>query len=325
MEGQKQLFEVIKSKISPQYRLADVIEDLLGVSADSAYRRISGKKELSFSELQKICEKFTLSMDEILNYKSRQGALFDYVPINFLDQNAYVDYLKRLSDGMTILKSAPDKDISFTAQDIPFYHFSKYPELTFFKLYAWNDSIIREPVSYHDFCRHLDKDRIMSVFEQIHNSYMAIPSKEIWTSQTIDTILRLLEHYFEIKSFANKETVFLLLDQLSELIDTIKKYADDGYKGKMETPFSMYVCSVDLENNFMLFRRGNDLLCRIKLYTINSITTVNEFLCLEISKWIDDLVSKSIQINCVSAKERFRFFQSSKNKIEILRNKVEIS
>ncbi|MDR2039182.1 MAG: helix-turn-helix domain-containing protein [Bacteroidales bacterium] len=90
MKEQKRLFEIVKSKISGQYRLADIIEDLLGVSSDSAYRRIRGEKELSFSELKKICEKFNLSMDEILNYNSNQGALFHYIPVNLENQESYI-------------------------------------------------------------------------------------------------------------------------------------------------------------------------------------------------------------------------------------------
>ena len=58
MIDQKRLFEIVKSKISVQLRLVDVIEDLLGVGSDSAYRRIRGETELTFSEIQKICAQF---------------------------------------------------------------------------------------------------------------------------------------------------------------------------------------------------------------------------------------------------------------------------
>ena len=41
-ELQQQLFTLIKSKIASNQSLADVIQDMLGISADSAYRRIRG-------------------------------------------------------------------------------------------------------------------------------------------------------------------------------------------------------------------------------------------------------------------------------------------
>ena len=82
MDKQKFLFEIIKSTISDNQRLAEMIGELLGTGVDSAYRRIRGETELSFSELIKICDRFNLSVDEILNHKtSNRGVLFHYTPI----------------------------------------------------------------------------------------------------------------------------------------------------------------------------------------------------------------------------------------------------
>ena len=326
MEEQKLLFEIIKSKTSEQFRLADIIEELLEISTDSAYRRIRGEKELSFSELKKICNKFNISIDELFNHQSNQGASFHYSPVNLSNQKSYIDYMKRLLNVLNNLKSVFEKEIYFTAQDIPFYHFLKYPELTFFKLFAWNDTLSRKPISFCEFCNNLDKKQILPIYEQIYNSYLLIQSKEIWTAQSIDSTLRLIEYYFDTGAFESKETVLHLLNQLNDLLCTVKGFADDDFKGgERKTPFSLYVCSVDLENNFMLTKRGDNLSCNIKLYTINSIATDNSYLCDETMKWIEDLISKSILVSGTSVKERFRFFQSSKNKIDVLINKIEIS
>jgi DNA-binding Xre family transcriptional regulator len=326
MEGQKRLFEIVKSKIPGQYRLVDVLEELLGVSTDAVYKRIRGKKELSFSELQKICEKFKLSMDEVLNYKSNQGALFQYAPVNFSEQESYFAYCKRMLETLTFFKSAQEKEVYYTAQDIPFFYFFDFPELMFFKLYAWNDTVSRTPISYDAFCERLDKNTILSLYKQMANAWQLIPSKEIWSNQTIDTILRLVEYYYDIGAFDKKETVLYLLNQLTALMETVKKNADEGCKqGDMQTPFSLYLCFVDFENNFMLIKREAKMSCTIRLFTVNSIVTDNEALCSETARWIDDLISKSILISGTSNKERIRFFLSSKNKIDGLMNKVELS
>jgi hypothetical protein len=325
MDAQKQLFEMIKNNIPEQYRLVDVVGELLDLSPDSAYRRIRGEKELSLSELQKLCEKFNLSMDAILNYNSNQGTLFQYTSVNMADPESYIRYIERLSHSLTELLTVEDKELFFTAQDIPFYHFLNYTELLFFKLYVWYDILNRERLSFENFCDKLDRDRILPVYRQMFRAYMQIPSKEIWTHQTVDTILRLLDFYMETGAFNTKETVFLLLNQLSQLLDTVHEYAKDGYKDgeRKKTFFDLYICSVDLENNFMLTRRENRLACTIKLYTVNSITTDNVALCHETLKWINDLILKSTLISGTSVKEQFRFFQTSTNKIDGLVNKIE--
>ena len=324
MEEQIYLFEILKANIPEHYRLADMIEELLSVSAGAAYRRISGEKPLTFPELVKICRHFNLSVDKIINQSSEQGALFHYATIDINDMSGYMQYMNGVLEFLTRLKSAPQNELLFTAVDIPFYHFLKFPELTFFKLYCWDDTVNHTRTTYEDFREKLDSEPLIKLYEQITNIYAAIPAKEIWTYQTIDTIIRLFDYYYETGAFAGKKTVLALLEQLSQLMDNIRQNAENGYKGEKQTPYALYLSSVDLSNNFMLARMGDRLACNIKLYTINSIVTENQSLCAETERWIQDLISKAILISGTSGKERFRFFQTSKNKIGELMNRIEM-
>jgi len=326
IKEQKYFFEVLKTKIPGQYRLIDTVEELLGLSPNAAYRRIRGETELTFSELLLLCKKFNLSMDEIFNFESNQGVLFRYAPVNFTEPGSYITYIKRLLESLTFQKAANEKEIDISAQDIPFFYFLDYPELMFFKLYAWNDTVTRAPQSYNEFCNKLDKNTIIPIYRQMSNIWQLIPSREIWTNQTLDTILRLLEYYYETGAFEEKKDVTFLLGQLMEVMNNVGKYAGKGYKGNAgETPFYLYLCNVDYENNFMLIKREGQISCTIRLFTVNSIISDHKALCSETAKWIDDLISKSTLISGASARERSRFFQSSKNKIEGLINKIDKS
>jgi uncharacterized protein with HEPN domain len=299
---------------------------LLTVSSDSAYRRIRGEKDLTLPELQTLCRHFHLSMDEMLGGDSGvREALFQYTSVNMADQPSYIRYIERLSNTLDVLTTVNDRELFFTAQDIPFYHFLNHTELLFFKLYVWHETVTSEKVSFRAFCDQLDKKAIIPIYDRMMHSYMQVPSKEIWTNQTVDTILRLLDYYMEVGAFDGKETVLRLLSQLSDLLDRVEACAKKGHKGdKQQTPFLLYVCSVDLENNFMLTRRGDQRVCTVKLYTVNSISTDHVAMCDETERWIHDLIRKSIPISGgTSEKERFRFFQTMKNKIEELIHKVE--
>jgi len=327
MKEQIHLFEVIKRKISDRQRLADVIEELLGVSSDSAYRRIRGETELTISELKIICDKFNLSMDEILNFKSNRGALFYYDPVNLMNNDVYINRAKRMWSVFHNLKSASDKEIVYTARSIPLYHLALFSDFAFLNLYTWNDVLdsANKSISYENFCSKLDKKNIIPMFQQLHNAQTSIPTKEIWTGQTINVTLRLLEYFYATGAFEKKETVLNLLDQLYLLMDTIHQYAEDGHmRGEQKTPFAMYNCSVDLYHNCMMARKGDQLSMTLRLHMANFLETDNEVLCNVMFKWQRGLISKSTQISGeASAKHRFHFFKFSKNKIDKLVEKIK--
>jgi hypothetical protein len=222
------------------------------------------------------------------------------------------------------LRSVPDKEMMFTAHDIPFYHFFPYPELAIFRIYAWHHT---SDCNIESFCRFLNSsanDKIVSLYDKIHSDYIHIPVKEVWTKQTIDTTLRLLEYYCDTDAFAVKDVLLVLTDQLSRLIETVKQYASDGYKeGEDKTPFALYVCSVDVENSFMMLRNGESWTCTMKLYAINRMETGNDFLCAQTLKWIESLMSKSILVSGNTAhKERLLFFETMQTRIQCLKNRI---
>ena len=325
VEEQKHLFEIIKSKISNKTGLVYEIEDLLEVSGESVYRRIKGETLLDFAELIKICQRYNVSIDEMLNYKPNKSVLFEYKPVVISDNESYMAYMEHLLNTMDMVAKSPlEKELISAAQDVPFYHFYKYPDLAYFRLYVWNDTLFRNKMSFNQFCDLLDKNRIKSIYEQIYQTYISIPAREIWTENTIDATIRLIAYHFETGSFDSKDSVLFLLDRFSSLIDTMKQYADDGYKGnEKKIPFELHYCSVDLENNFMLMRKGEQMLCILQLYAINRITTDNELICTESKKWVDSMISKSILISGDGAfRERFLFFERAKEKIHELIKKA---
>jgi len=81
---QHSLFEQIKEKIPSSHSFVHEISDLLGISYDSAYRRVRGDKEITFEELYKLATRFNLSLDSILNVKN-QNVIFNCIPLDSPD------------------------------------------------------------------------------------------------------------------------------------------------------------------------------------------------------------------------------------------------
>ncbi|MDR1454044.1 MAG: hypothetical protein LBJ01_00155, partial [Tannerella sp.] len=263
-------------------------------------------------------------MDELLSYDSEQGVLFRYTPVK-VDQPNYIRHIRQLLKIFGAPDAAEDRELFFTAQHIPFYHFLNHEKLLFFKLYMWYDSFAPERISFREFYSRMDAKIYPSLHRQLFREYQQVPSREIWTDQTVNTILRPLDFYMEIGAFDSREAVLVLLRQLLELLDGVSRSTETGYKDDQKrTPFFLYICSIDPGSNIILARHGSEWACTVKLYAVNSITTSNAALCDSTRKWINNLILKSTLISGgTSERERFRFFQASKDKVEALIRKVE--
>ncbi|MCC8197741.1 MAG: hypothetical protein LIP06_03990 [Tannerellaceae bacterium] len=322
MNIQKTLFNIAKEKISPQFRLADVICSLLDIGSDSAYRRIRGEKELTLSELTKICSHFDISMDAILNYKN-DAVIFRHVSLDMSDMNNYFTYIEQFSKTIDTLATFRHGEIYYTAEDIPIFHFLPFPELSFFKVYVWYNSVCNMVITYEEFVKKIqNKENIYKHYQIMNQNYHKIASTEIWTVNTIDPILRLLEFYSDIESFESKNTPILLCNQLLQLIENLMSWTEKEKKNN-KASFKLLLSPISPENSFMLVKNEEFSSTTIKLFTINSIITSQPTFCEQTEKWIKNTISKSSLLSGSAARERFKFFQSMKNKVNNLMEKFE--
>src|SRR5215212_7694719 len=65
-QPQQLFFNHIKSKLPVHLSLVDEVAELLAISNDSAYRRIRGEKPIGLDEIQMLCNKYQVSLDQLL-------------------------------------------------------------------------------------------------------------------------------------------------------------------------------------------------------------------------------------------------------------------
>ena len=318
---QKELFGLIQKKIPKNQSLVDVISDLLGIGEDAAYRRMKGSKLLDFEEIVKLCEHFHLSLDSVVGAPDQQ-ILFDIGPMDIKDLNSYSMYARDLSDYFDILKTTSKSEIILTAADIPAFTFLSYRELTFFQLFSWNRSVCGFTGSYNDFVEKLNIDELFKYYRNISKNYELIPSTEIWTTNTIDSLLRLLNYHYDMKHFNDEKTPRVLCDQLLELIATTQSWSESGTKGANNTPYNLYISELDIGNTFILFKNAEKCNCMVRLFTNNGLSTKDESFCQLIEDWVRSLSKRSTLISGASEKERHKFFADQRQKIEIFLDKI---
>lgn len=316
------LFNIIRKKLPAHLRLADTIGDLLGIGSDSSYRRIRGEKELTLSELVKLCNHFNISVDSIIG-DLNNNVIFKYNPLDLTDLNNYRVYIKQFTEAVHALTNAKEKEIYYTAEDIPIFHFLPFHELTFFKVYIWYNAVSYDDMTYEKFVREIgNKEGLFECYDKMYKSYTKVPSTEIWTANSISPILCLIEYYYDMGAFENTDTAIILCNQLLLMTDNLMKWTDTGQK-EDTADFKLYLSETHPENSFMILKNEGVTSATIKLFTINSIITTNPSFCEETEKWIKNTITKSTLLSGASARERFRFFQTMKTKISNLMERFE--
>ena len=318
------LFDLIQKALPANIALVDVIADKLDISVDAAYRRMRGDKPISFEEAIKLCQSFQISMDSFVNITRKNQTQCNYTPLNLSDLSEYATYIQVLAANIERLRMTPESEIIMSASDIPLFNFFEHNELTLFKLFSWNKNTYGITGSYEEFVSKLDTNELLKYWGEIVEDYKLIPSTEIWTANTIDVFLRLLSYHYETGDFKDEKNILLLCNQLMDLINNLQDWAEKGTKGSKGAPLKLFISDTDLESTFLLLKQPEKTSCRVKLFTINSLTTFDERFCQEVENWLLSSAQRATLISGASAKARYIFLNNQKQKIRFLIEKIQL-
>src|SRR6478672_6217822 len=134
---QLDFFEQLKSAMPPYQNLAQSVSEVLGITTNEAYKKIRGNSLLNLHQIVKLSDSFGVPFI----YKPEQlpSVTFDYLSVDQQTPNMLL-YLQDLLKNLKQIQNSNTKHITITTDDIPLFHFFKYPELTCFKLFFWSDS-----------------------------------------------------------------------------------------------------------------------------------------------------------------------------------------
>jgi hypothetical protein len=319
---QQLFFQHIKSGLPPHLSLADEVAEVLGISNDSAYRRIRGEKPIDFDEIQKLCSHYKLSLDQFMHLQN--DALIFTGRVNYDSETLFEDYLESVHKQLSIINSFELRHIYFLMKDIPpFVHF-QVPELAAFKFYFWMKSILHyESMQKIKFSLNDPLyDKFFPLSKNVIDAYNKVPTTEIWNIESINSSIRQIEFYRDSGLFKNEADVKLLYEKLEGLIDHIEKQAETGFKfniGSAPTansaPYRLFVNEFVTLDNTLMAEMGNIRLTFINHSVLYFVATRDEQFNDAIFTNLNNLMKKSTLISSVGEKERSRFFNRLRDKI----------
>jgi len=317
-EMQEVFIKHLKQVVPANVSLVDDIADLLGISNDSAYRRLRNETELSLDETYKICKHYRISVDSVFSNKG-DSVTCNYIKLTDSEEN-FDSYLTSLLTQLERLQKSEDAKIIYAAEEIPIFHSFFSKELAAFKLFYWQRSVLNIPAyQTKKFDWDVISEKQLELTHKIHQTYLQIPSTEIWTDETINTTIKQIEYYFESGAFKEKADAILVLQELKKMAQAINQYAESetkNEKNKSTITYSLYNSDLVIGTNCIHVTIAGSVISYISFNTMNSLTTSNHQFCDEIEHWMKNLIKKSTLISGIAEKQRFQFFSKSYKAID---------
>ncbi len=327
IEIQNRIFEKIKQLLPAETAFVDELALQLGISNDSAYRRIRGEKFLSIEELLKLGTAYHISFDSLLR-NDLHHISFNYRSIN--GNISFEAYFNSILVNLKQVASFDKKELIYVAKDLPLVQYFEYPKITAFKLFFWYKTILEdESFAADQYDPSLIPNSIFETGRQIRGAYMKIPSVEIWNKESINSTLNQIEFYYDCGYFKDIQLLKSIFDELKQLVLHVKKDAELGYKTSLVHPttkdkenYKLYYNEVTIGDNTIFFDMGNQKVANITHNVLNILTTSNPEFCNETHQTLKNIIKKSSLISVASQKERNKFFQVIIQKIGNLEKRL---
>ena len=328
MNYQERLIERMNASLPKGQSLAPILSDLLEVSMDSTYRRLSGKTQFSLEEAMKIAQHFSIELDSLQD-KNMLSASFGFTELHSSIESFKL-YLSSLLENLIQIDSDKNSRLYYSGLDIPIFQNLSLPNLAAFKMFYWMHSVMEVEELQG---KKLEKDTIPADLIElglaIYQQYCKIHSTELWTTNTLNSTLRQIEFYYESGNIREKEVLDGLYSDLEKLIDRQEQKAERGTKiidripeEKEKHNFSMYESDIELSNNGALAIVNGVKISFIGHLTFHTLVSKHPQLNEMTADWYDRLVRKATLISEIAAKQRYQYFSRLRRELDESRQRV---
>lgn len=324
---QFQLFENIKKVIPSQSSFPDEIADLIGVSKDSVYRRLRGDTALTIDEVNKLCKHYKISFDA-LGHNLSDTVSFDYNSL-LLNEAGFKEYLTSIYKTLSRLTKLDNKQVYYFAEDIPLFHHFKYYELSTFKMFYWLKSVMNVPsMEGKKFNPKIIPEELVELGKNVYESYIKIPSVEIWTESTVQSTLKQIEYCWDSGQFSSKKDALVVCEKLIATLEDIQRQAELSTKNINASSladsgnYMLYNCEIEIGNNCILVKAGETKTVYITHMTFNKLITPHLDFCNDTEEWMHNLIKKSVLISGSSEKLRYIFFTKALSSVKKLMEEI---
>jgi hypothetical protein len=319
MKNLKLLLESLEDAIPSSMTINQALIKTLKLNKDAASRRISGKTPFTYSEVCTLSKVYGINLIPAQS-SQHSNIVFGYVPFKSKNVDSK-HFFQTISGLLQEMASLPKSQLYHVAPEVPVYHCYNYPKLLNFRLFYWGKYLLNNPYYTKRIFKEVEIDaEITKHAKKAYENYCRVPSLEIWTPQSIQSILSQLCFCIETGDFTRKEEAESIADELSRMMQRIKQMAEENnkafdFKEKLNVPFQFYKIDVNINTSNLLADMETRKISLQQFNAINFMNTTQPDFCNENLDWIRNIQSKASLLSGAGIVERQRYFNSVNKQI----------
>lgn len=326
---QEIIFHTLEAKLGDRTKLRDFLCKQLSIGKSAAYKRLSNDISLTLVDTVILMRAAEIPLDQFV-LPHYAGITFSGDALRKLPES-YDQYLQNVVNTLGRVSKIPNLECTTAGHEIPLFHFANFPKLYNFKLYYWNETFWKfgPKKELFDFRTFEHQVRIKESCNKIGELYYTIPTKEIWTDDILDPIMKQIVYYLKIQRFRNTNDALELMKDLSLMSKKLEDFCTDQKKtiqnGRTIVSSHLDVFYNELHDgtDVLIFGKGEQSSSFIKYDGPNFIRTSHQEFGKYSMDWIKNVLNKSSHISGPGEKERTIFFSRINKKIADTREEVE--
>jgi len=299
----------LKSKVADNVSFTDEIATVLDINYDAAYRRITGKTNLSLDESVLLAKHFKVSLNKLFEVGEQNTFLVD-TSVQIIDMQGLENYFKT---------SLQNLSITYSAKDIPLFFTLKDSYLTRYKIYVWlkiiNEQMAENKVSFDDFIKTIPNSLLESAYA-LGETYNYIDITEFWNDNTINGTLQQILYFFE-SGLLSKMYALKICDDLEDVVNYAEKQTiqQSIIGSKNKSTYNLYKSDLLTMSNTIMVKTGNHKVFFTPFTVLSYFKVEHQPTCDLMDAFFKKQMSNSKLLVNAGEKDRTLFFNKMHQKI----------
>jgi hypothetical protein len=325
---QDQFILKIKSALTENQSVTDEISNILDISYDAAYRRVTGKTSMSLEESVRLAKHFKISLNKLYEVGEQTSILADVSPPieNIADLEQYFKASLKNIQPLINLKSA---SITYSAKDIPLFYTLNNSYISKYKCYCWlkflSEDGSMEKMTFEDFIKQAP-DSLFESADQLGKNYNYIDIVEFWNDNTINGTLQQIFYYYET-GLLSKKLALLVCDDLKNIIDHVEKQSIQQtiINSKNNAKYHLYKSDLLTMSNTIMVKTKNQKVFFTPFTVLTYLKVEHRPTCNKLDYFFEKQKKNSKLLVNSGERDRAQFFNKMHLKVDNVVERIHIN